>query len=343
METKISLNPTPDNTQDIQPLLTHSVLINASVTVEIADLPGTAVAQTTGQTITLDNNAAGHNWFIDATPADNAEFLPTSNPNQWIAKAGSDAAGKMDLLSVLLHEYGHALGIEHSADGNDFMAATLQPGVRRLPSSDELTLMAQLASQARFALDGLARASSFAATPGGDALYGYNGSPDAPNPALPLGALGFALFGRIRRTDYGAWTVQAESAQLLPQYQIAINPTLQNGDPLALDDSITTDEDTPVTLAPLANDLLQTGETSALEVTNQPAHGVLTQNLDGTFATRLRATGVDKEDRSALLGHAASSMVEHYAAADIARLIELSNRVLERKGTRTILMVANGR
>ncbi len=420
------------------------------VDLSFADLPGTALAQTTGQSITFDNTAAGNGWFLDSTPDDNSEFLPTSNPNQWIAKEGTDAANKMDLLSVLLHEYGHVLGIEHSPDGNDFMAATLQPGVRRLPSSEELALMAQLAGQARLALDG-------------------SDSPDAPNPALPLGTLGFALLGRLRRTDYGGWTVQAESAQLLPQYQIAINPTLQNGDltdttgwqtngnvefdgagqaslgesataqshlaqgftinpgdrtlsftvendlqtnggnplpnplplagegangaasgsgwgpsdafevallnantgealtgtdgltqsdallniqtdgtehtatsvhkvknadgsttyhidleqalnagdlitgtpallsfdligfggqqsqvtlrdirlsrdPLALDDTITTDEDTPVTLAPLANDLLQSGETPALELTNQPAHGSLTQNLDGTLS-----------------------------------------------------------
>ena len=34
----------------------------------------------------------------------------------------------MDMLSVLLHEYGHALGMEHSAQLSDFMNASLQPG-----------------------------------------------------------------------------------------------------------------------------------------------------------------------------------------------------------------------
>jgi len=114
------------------------------VTVNIADLLGGAVGQTTGATITLDTNASGHNWFIDTTPADNSEYLPTSNPYEWVAKAGTAAYGKMDMLSVLLHEYGHALGIEHSADNHDYMATTLTPGVRRLPSAEELTLMQQL-------------------------------------------------------------------------------------------------------------------------------------------------------------------------------------------------------
>jgi hypothetical protein len=94
----------------------------------------------------LDDNAAGYNWFIDATPWDNSEYLPTSNPNEWVAKEGTDAYGKMDMLSVLLHEYGHALGIDHSADNHDYMATTLTPGVRRMPSVEELALMQSLAN-----------------------------------------------------------------------------------------------------------------------------------------------------------------------------------------------------
>jgi hypothetical protein len=101
---------------DINVSILDSLSVDPSlVTLNIADLPGGAVGQTTETgntaTITLDDNAAGNGWFIDNTNADNSEFLPTSNPNEWVAKAGSDAAVKMDMLSVLLHEYGHVPGI----------------------------------------------------------------------------------------------------------------------------------------------------------------------------------------------------------------------------------------
>ena len=57
----------------------------SGVTYSFSSLDGSAVGQTTGNAITLDTDAAGYNWFIDPTPADNSEFLPTSNPNEWIA------------------------------------------------------------------------------------------------------------------------------------------------------------------------------------------------------------------------------------------------------------------
>jgi hypothetical protein len=116
-----------------------------------SDLPGTAVAQATGTNasaqITLDTNAAGYGWFIDYTPYLNEEWLPTSNPYEWQAKPGSEAEGKMDMLSVLLHEYGHTLGLEHSSDSHDFMTTTLQPGMRRLPTAEEWAHIASLAPE----------------------------------------------------------------------------------------------------------------------------------------------------------------------------------------------------
>ncbi|MCP4767449.1 MAG: hypothetical protein GY875_14375, partial [Gammaproteobacteria bacterium] len=64
-------------------------------------------------TITLDTNANGYGWYIDLTPSLNEEFLPTSNPYEWKAKPGSEAEGKIDLLTVLLHEATHTLGHDH--------------------------------------------------------------------------------------------------------------------------------------------------------------------------------------------------------------------------------------
>ena len=124
-----------------------------NLTYSFTNLPGTAVGQTTGvgtaANILLDINAAGRGWFMDSTPLSNDDYLPTSNPNEWIAKAGSAAADKMDLLSVLLHEYGHALGFEHSSDPHDFMGTSLTAGVRRLPTADEMQLMANLIGEIR--------------------------------------------------------------------------------------------------------------------------------------------------------------------------------------------------
>ncbi|MDP3088517.1 MAG: tyrosine-type recombinase/integrase [Methylotenera sp.] len=68
---------------------------------------------------------------------------------------------------------------------------------------------------------------------------------------------------------------------------------------------------------------------------------VRVHDLRHTCGTRLRAAGVLKEDRASLLGHATQSMPEHYAAADIGRLIELSNKSLGRNNTCTVLNVVN--
>jgi len=65
-------------------------------------------------------------------------------------------------------------------------------------------------------------------------------------------------------------------------------------------------------------------------------------DLRHTYAGRLRLAGVSQEDRNALMGHQGRSIPELYAAADVGRLIEMANRVLNRAGTRTLLRVVNG-
>ena len=181
----------------------------AAANLKFAELPNGALGQTTGTTITLDDNAAGWGWFIDATPGTNEEFLPTADPNVWKAKPGSEAEGKMDLLSVLLHEYGHTLGLEHSADAHNTMAATLQPGERRTLSADDQLALMQLT--------GYFPTSS------------SPGDPFSPFLGTPL------LFGlgRLRGTVTDLFTTsdnagEANTRARLPHYEVVANPTLTN-------------------------------------------------------------------------------------------------------------------
>ena len=129
----------------------------------------------------------------------------------------------MDMLSVLLHEYGHALGLEHSADARDFMATTLTPGVRRLPSADELTLMSQLVAQLKTDSSDVQVADNAPAQPD---------APSSPLPGLPFTGLGLFALGRLRSDRYGLQTLFAPNGSVLasvPQYEVAANATLTNG------------------------------------------------------------------------------------------------------------------
>jgi hypothetical protein len=85
--TLIKLNP--------KPALGSLGIDLGAITVTVADLPNAAVGQTTGTAITLDANAAGYGWYIDPNPAANTDFLPTSNPDVWMPKAGTVAYGKL--------------------------------------------------------------------------------------------------------------------------------------------------------------------------------------------------------------------------------------------------------
>jgi hypothetical protein len=112
-----------------------SVLRTAPV--QIVDLPAPYLGLTGAGVIQLDRDAAGYGWFVDPTPATAEEFQAAPGQEGLVALVGSQAAGRMDLLTVVAHEMGHLLGLpdvpEAQAPG-DLMDQTLEPGVRRLPS-----------------------------------------------------------------------------------------------------------------------------------------------------------------------------------------------------------------
>jgi hypothetical protein len=97
-----------------------------------------------GNEITLSADGAGWGWFVDARPTAQEEYGAGDAANEFHALAGSAAENKMDLLTVLVHELGHVLGLGHVSGDDDLMAQFLTPGVRRLPSpADTATLVAQ--------------------------------------------------------------------------------------------------------------------------------------------------------------------------------------------------------
>jgi hypothetical protein len=74
--------------------------------------------------IRIDDDAAGHGWFVDPTPWDDAEFATRGNQGE---------QHRMDLLTVLTHELGHLLGFGHADDG--VMAEALLAGTRQTPAA----------------------------------------------------------------------------------------------------------------------------------------------------------------------------------------------------------------
>jgi uncharacterized protein (TIGR03118 family) len=84
--------------------------------VSIQALPATYLGEEAGNQVWISPDAAGWGWNLGAsTPAD-----------------------RMDLRSVLDHEFGHVLGLGDGDDLQDVMGETLAAGVRRLPAASDL-------------------------------------------------------------------------------------------------------------------------------------------------------------------------------------------------------------
>jgi hypothetical protein len=99
------------------------------VTFVTADLPGSTLAMVSGTTVFVDANAAGYGWFVDPTPGSDEEF------------GGAGIGNRMDLLTAVMHEMGHILGLDdldHDDHDLDLMTDSLAAGRRRTLSHDDI-------------------------------------------------------------------------------------------------------------------------------------------------------------------------------------------------------------
>jgi hypothetical protein len=104
----------------------------ASAHYELAALPaGTlGLAFEGSNQVLISRDAAGHGWFVDPTPLQDEEFAANGT-----ALAGSAAAGHEDLLTTVLHEMAHLVGVGDDS-GSALMQDMLAPGVRHTAALD---------------------------------------------------------------------------------------------------------------------------------------------------------------------------------------------------------------
>ena len=105
----------------------------------MADLPSIYLGEADGGRIRVDNNAGGNGWFMDANGASESVFGQETSATRHYTDPASDAAGRVDLLTTILHEMGHAIGLPDSyaeQDRDSLMYGFLTKGERRLPAKE---------------------------------------------------------------------------------------------------------------------------------------------------------------------------------------------------------------
>ena len=107
---------------------------------ELTEMGGWCLGAASEGRVQLDRKAAGHGWFIDPTPMDDAEFTSPVSATCSQTAPQLAPAGRIDLLTTVLHEMGHAAGLSDlngSRSRDNLMYGSLAVGERRLPAAGQ--------------------------------------------------------------------------------------------------------------------------------------------------------------------------------------------------------------
>ncbi|MEG3181828.1 cadherin-like domain-containing protein [Sphingomonas sp. LT1P40] len=107
-----------------------------AATFNVVDMTGIYLGASNGSTIEIDADGAGIGWYLDATPGDDAEFTGSGSR----LTGQGDAANQIDLLTTVMHELGHQIGIGdsyQSGEADTLMYGYVTVGERRLPTATD--------------------------------------------------------------------------------------------------------------------------------------------------------------------------------------------------------------
>jgi hypothetical protein len=89
----------------------------------------------------ISPNADGNGWYIGTDKDSYAQFNHILSSGRMLTSPSKIAAGRMDLLTCILHEMGHILGLKDlnkKSDRNNIMYGKLPVGERRLPTKEDV-------------------------------------------------------------------------------------------------------------------------------------------------------------------------------------------------------------
>ncbi|HYJ05296.1 MAG TPA: putative Ig domain-containing protein, partial [Chthoniobacterales bacterium] len=118
----------------------HQLATLRSLKFEVADLPSIYLGDASADRIRVDNNAGGNGWFIDASENSDGLFKKDTSSTRGYTDPADAPAGRIDLLTTIMHEMGHAMGLADSyveQDRDSLMYGFLTKGERRLPSKGQ--------------------------------------------------------------------------------------------------------------------------------------------------------------------------------------------------------------